>query len=337
MRAFHVTAPGTGRVDDVDPPVPAAGQAVIDVTLVGICGTDSFLFEASADELAFMDAGYPLRLGHEWTGTVSSVGADVDASWLGQRVVGDAILGCGNCVLCHTGRHNVCESRYEVGVRGGWPGALAEKLLMPVSVLRRLPGGVSDVAGAMVEPGANSFRAVEAGGAGPGEGVLILGPGTIGLLCAAFAFARGCEVHVLGRSKRSLDLARRFGVEGAWTRDDLPARRWDVVIDATDAPEMPGLALDLVEPGGCVVFVGIAHAPSTVDSRMFAFKDLRAAGVLGGSQGLDATIAAYADGVVDPAPLVRATIGLSDAASALAGHLPDIPDVGSKILVDPRQ
>ncbi len=168
-------------------------------------------------------AHYPLRLGHEWCGTVSAVGAGVDESWLGRRTTGDTQLGCGHCHRCLTGRQHVCDDRSEIGLRRGFHGALAEQLAVPVTALLPLPDTVDDVAGALVEPGGNALRAVRAAEVEPGERLLVLGPGTIGLLAARFALAQGCEVHVVGRQRPLARLRdRRSGSTGAWTTRTLP-------------------------------------------------------------------------------------------------------------------
>lgn len=335
MRAFLVTRSGVGVVQDVAPPTPDAGQVVVDVARAGICGTDVSLFHGDAARIRYARSRYPLRLGHEWSGTVSVVGDGVDASWLGQRVTGDTMLGCGHCARCLDGRQYVCDERYEIGLRRGWPGALAEELLVPVSALHRLPDNVTDEMGALVEPGGNAYRAVAASGAQKGSRVLVLGPGTIGLLCAQFALAVGSQVHMLGRSAASLELARSLGVQGAWTQDELPSLPWDAVIDATDAPSTPQLAVDLVEPGRRVVFIGIADTPSHLDSRVLARKDVTAVGIRGGSMGLQPTISAYSSGAVDPIALVAATVRLEDLASVLNGWVPESAGTGPKLLVDP--
>jgi threonine dehydrogenase-like Zn-dependent dehydrogenase len=336
MRAFIVTSPGVGGVQDVAPPTPGSGLVVVDVAYAGICGTDVSLFHAGPDLLQQMRSRYPLRLGHEWSGTVSAVGDGVDGSWLGQRVTGDTMLGCGHCHRCLDGRHFVCEERYEIGVRRNWPGALAEKLLVPASALFRLPAGVTEEMGALVEPGGNAYRAVAASGAAPGRRVLVIGAGTIGLLCAQFALAAGSEVHVLVRTPASLERARGFNVHGAWMQNELPPLPWDAVIDATDAPSVPQKASDLVEPARRVVFVGISKVPSYIDSRHLALKDVTAVGILGGSLGLGPTIDAYESGAVDPMPLLGAKIRLEEVATTLAEGIPKSQGGGPKILVDPR-
>jgi threonine dehydrogenase-like Zn-dependent dehydrogenase len=281
-------------------------------------------------------ASYPLRPGHEWCGVVASVGEGVDPAWLGRRVTGDTMLGCGSCYRCRDGRQHLCELRYEIGVRGGWPGALAEQLLVPVTALCPLPDSVDDTAGAMVEPGGNALRSVQGAGLSPGRRVLVIGPGTIGLLCVQFALATGAEVHVAGRSARSLGLASTLGAHGSWTTDALPALAWDAVIDATNGPGIPAAALDLVEPGGRLVLVGLAGEPSRIDTRSVVLKDVTVVGILSASPGMDGTIGQYAAGL-DPRPLVAATVGLDRVADVLAGWRPDDAGPGPKIHIDPRR
>lgn len=337
MRALVITGQRQASVEEVPTPAPQAATVIVDIHRVGICGTDVGLFEGSPDRLVRLNASYPLRIGHEWAGIVSDISEGVSESWLGQRVTGDTMLGCTTCERCRDGRHFLCANRYEVGVRGGWPGAIAEKMPMRASGLRALPDGVDFTRGALVEPGGNAWRAVEAAHVAPRRPLLVIGAGTIGLLAAQFAVARGIAVHVLGRTPESLALARTLGVAGAWDDASLPNLAWDAVIDATDAVGIPSRAVELVEPGRRVVYIGIAEEPSLVDTRQIVRKDVTAIGILGGSLGLDPAIAAYADGSVDPVALVAATIPLSRAADALAGWRPTDAGPGPKIHIDPTR
>src|SRR3712207_5362063 len=150
IRAFVLTAPGEYAVQEVPAPVAAAGETVVTVERVGVCGTDVEFFTG---EMAYLHQGhahFPMRLGHEWCGTVADVGEGVDRAWVGRRVMGDTMLGDGTCRRCRRGQQHVCENRQEVGVRGGRPGALAERLAVPVSSLHRLPETVDPVLGALV-------------------------------------------------------------------------------------------------------------------------------------------------------------------------------------------
>jgi len=161
----------------------------------------------------------------------------------------------------------------------------------------------------------------------------VLGPGTIGLLAAMFARAAGAEVHLLGRSRRAIEFARTLGFEGTWDIDSLPPLPWDAVIDASNAPALPALALELVEPAGRVVYVGLADSPSAIDTRALVLADVTAVGILSASPGLAATIDAYAARTVDPRPLIGATVGLDDLPAVLAGERPPGSDRGPKIQV----
>ena len=256
MRALVITGPGSAQVSEVGDPVPGAGQVVVDVRRAGICGTDAELFTG---QLAYFGQGktrFPVRPGHEWCGVVSAAGAGVPAGWLGVRVTGDTMLGCGRCERCRAGRGHVCADRYEVGIMGGWPGALAEKVLVPASSLHRLPDAIDDRAGALVEPGGNAWRAASAAQAGPGRRILVCGPGTIGLLTTAFAAAAGAEVHILAVDGGRRSLASSFGATGYWTADEPPPVTYDAVVDCTDDHRVPALALALAEQAGRVVFIG---------------------------------------------------------------------------------
>jgi threonine dehydrogenase-like Zn-dependent dehydrogenase len=330
MRAFVITGPGKGEVQDVAPPEARPGEVIVDVQRAGVCGTDVEFFTGNMSYLHTGQAQYPMRIGHEWSGTVSAVGDGVDGSWIGRRVTGDTMLGCGRCYRCLSGRQHVCADRYEIGVRNGWPGALAEQLPVPVKA-------VDAVLGALVEPGGNAHRAVRGADLHPGQRLLVLGPGAIGLLAAQIAAAQGAEVHLLGRSSTSLGFAASIGFGNVWTRDALPDLPWDAVIDASNATVLPALAASLVEPGRRVVYVGLAGEPSLLDTRTLALKDVTAVGVLSASGGFAGTVELYASGAVDPRPLVAATVGLDDVAAVLAGDRR--PDWGTapKIHVDPRR
>jgi threonine dehydrogenase-like Zn-dependent dehydrogenase len=336
MRAFVLTGPGEYRVEDVPRPIPAAGEAVVDVERVGVCGTDVEFFTGEMTYLHEGHATYPMRLGHEWSGVVAAVGADVDPGWVGRRVTGDTMIGDGTCRRCLHGKQHTCERRDEVGIRNGRPGALAEQIAVPVRSLHALPAGVDGVLGALVEPGGNALRSARAAGTGPGDDALVLGLGTIGMLVALFLRAQGAQVHLLDPSARSRDFARSLGFEQVFSDEDLPLVPFDAVVDASNSPDVPAKALDLVEPGGRVVYIGLAGRPSTIDSRLTVLKDVTCVGVLSASPGLAATIDAYAAGTVDPRPLVAATVGLDRVGRVLAGERPPGAGGGPKVHVDPR-
>ncbi len=372
MRAFVITGPGQAEVRDIEPPQPGPGQVVVDVERAGVCGTDVEFYTGHMVYLRTGEASYPVRIGHEWCGVVTQAGDEASASWIGQRVTGDTMLGCRHCDRCRTGRQHLCADRFEIGIRGGWPGALAEQLLVPASALLPLPDGIGPTAGALVEPGGNALRVVRAtqiapGQASPGQAstgqastaqastgqastaqastaqastaqrLLVMGPGTIGLLAALIARARGAEVHLLGQDDRSLRFARSLGFGQVWVRDTLPRLPFDAIIDTSTGAELPALAADLVEPGGRIGYIGLSAEPSLLDTRTLVLKDVTATGVLSASGGLAETISLYASGEVDPEPIVAATVGLDQVATVLAGRRPAEWGDAPKVHIDPRR
>lgn len=337
MRAFVIEGPGLGAVREVEPPAARDGEVVVDVARAGLCGTDVELFSGEMAYFQTGEAAYPLRIGHEWCGTVRSVGPDVGPAWVGRRVTGDTMLGCGRCDRCTNGRQHLCADRFEVGIRGGWPGALAEQLAVPVTSLRAIPDTIDDTTGALIEPGGNAWRAVEATALTAGGRLLVLGTGALGLLVGLMARSRGIEVHLVGRREASIEFARSLGFVHVWSATTLPVASFDAVVDASNAAELPALAVDLVEPGGRVVWIGLSGGPSLVDSRRVVLKDVTVTGILSASPGLDGALAQYASGSVDPSPLVAAVIGLDEVAGVLGGTRDGRWGDGPKVHVDPQR
>jgi threonine dehydrogenase-like Zn-dependent dehydrogenase len=336
MRAFVIEGPGRTTVMDVPPPSAGPGDVVVDVARVGLCGTDA---EFLSGEMAYLHEGkasYPIRIGHEWSGRVVAVGPGVEPSWLGRRVTGDTMIGCGACARCRGGRQHVCADRREIGIRGGFPGALAEQLAVPASALLGLPEQVEDVAGALVEPGGNALRAVDAAELGAGDRLVVVGAGSIGMLAALFARSLGVEVQLVGRSRRSLDFAASLGFGDACPMSEIPSISWDAAIDASNDPAVPARLLDLVEPGKRLVYIGLAGTASPIDTRALVLKDVTAVGILSGSGGLVGAIELYASGQVDPRPLVGATVSLEQVGEVLAGWRPNGAGSGPKVQVDPH-
>ena len=318
-------------------PEPAAGELLVRVDLAGICGTDIELFTGEMAYYARDRTHHPLRLGHEWTGTVLATGSASEGGWVGRRVIGDTMLGCGTCASCRGGRQHVCADRREVGVTDGWPGMLAEYALIPTRFAHYVPDAVDTTAAALVEPGANALRAVRAAAADPQSRVLIMGDGTIGLLATLFAVDAGAEVTVCGLRPDRLALAGRLGASHTMGVEGLTGSAsgsYDAVLDATSDPTAPATALSLVRPGGRLALIGLAGEPSLLDTRDLVLADVTVVGILSASPALADTLRAYAAGL-DPTPIVGETVGLDEVPARLAGHGGAGP--GPKTLVDPHR
>jgi threonine dehydrogenase-like Zn-dependent dehydrogenase len=313
---------------DVPEPVLGADDLLVKVERAGICGTDVEFFNGDMSYLASGEAHFPLRIGHEWCGRVLSVGSSVDPNWIGKFVTSDTMLGCQKCERCKGGYQYLCADRDEVGIRRGFPGALAEKLVVPSFAIHELPDDMDPAIGAMVEPTGNALRAVDATKLKSGGRLLIFGPGTIGLLCALIAQSRGIEVHIVGVDEKSLAFARQFGFAGVHAQHSIPKIVIHAIIDATFGEDVPALALEMIEPG-------IAGTPSLIDSRTVVLKDLKVTGILSASPGLVGAIEILSSGQVDPRPLIASVVSLEETSEALSGNRPQAVGDGPKIHIKP--
>ena len=335
MKAFVITSPQVGSVIEVPEPQVGDHDLLVEIERVGICGTDVEFFNGDMAYLASGHAKYPLQLGHEWCGRVIKIGSKVAPHWRGKFITGDTMLGCQQCDRCKTGYQHLCHDRDEVGIRNGYPGALAQRLIIPEFAAHELPDDLDPALGAMVEPTGNALRSVDATKLKASERLLIFGPGTIGLLCAIIAKSRGIEVHLVGVEEKSLTFARQFGFAGVHHNDAIPQIPIHAVIDATYNNEIPALALELLEPGRIVVYIGIAGIPSMIDSRTLVLKDLTAVGILSGSPGNAGAIKLLSTGAIDPRPLIASVVSLEESAEVLAGKRPGAIGDGPKIHIKP--
>ncbi|HEX8510485.1 MAG TPA: alcohol dehydrogenase catalytic domain-containing protein [Propionibacteriaceae bacterium] len=119
MRAYVVSSPRDGAVLEVEPPRAGPGEVVVDVERVGVCGTDVEFYNGDIAYLQTGEEHFPLRLGHEWCGTVAAVGEGVDPALVGRRTTGDTMLGCQTCRRCRSGLQYLCADRFEIGIRHG--------------------------------------------------------------------------------------------------------------------------------------------------------------------------------------------------------------------------
>lgn len=339
MKALRVVAPRLVEIQEVPDLIADRGQLLVEVERVGICGTDVELYTGEMEYYRSGRTTFPVQLGHEWVGTVKSVGAGVSQNWIGKRVTGDTMLGCGRCARCASGKTYLCDDRIELGITDGWGGALAEQMLIPERFAFEIPETISIAAAAMIEPAGNSLRCVEAADLNQNQKLLILGSGTIGLLAAQFALAKNLEVHIAGSRESSLQLARDLGVIHVHQINDVRnnlAREYDAVIDASSIDFMPDLALAKVLPGGTVVLIGLSGSPSLIDTRVPVLQEITIVGILSASPGLQGAIDYFASGAVNPEPLISEVIGLHQVADRLEGNRGKDAKPGPKIHVDPR-
>jgi L-iditol 2-dehydrogenase len=270
--ALGKLAPGPGHLGLREQVVrrPEPGEALLEVIATGICGTDLHI----ADDDFPSDP--PVTMGHEVTGVVASVGHGVDPEWVGRRVACETYFSsCGECDFCRSGRPNLCDRRRSVGSRVD--GGFARWLTLPARNLHELPAQVGEHAGALAEPLACVCRCLfDPPVVDGGDGVLVIGPGTMGLLTAQAARAAGGSVLVVGleKDRARLDLAASLGLETGVVGAVEDLGRFEVVAECSGSEAGAQLGLAAVCRGGRYVQVGIFGAPVTVDLDTVLYREV---------------------------------------------------------------
>ena len=184
MRAAVYYGPNKVSVEDVAIPAPGPGQVQLQVGFNGICGTDLHEYYAGpifvpTQPHPLTHQELPLTLGHEFSGTITAVGAGVTEWREGDRVAVEPIYKCGHCGPCAAGNYNVCQ---QIGFHGLMSdGGMAEYTVVPTNMLHRLPDNVSLELGALVEPMSVAYHAATLGDVKPGDTAMVFGAGPIGI------------------------------------------------------------------------------------------------------------------------------------------------------------
>jgi len=260
MLAAVCSAPGELDVRQVNDPAPAPGELLIEVAACGICGTDLHIADGT------YHAEYPAIPGHELTGTVSALGEGVSTPAVGTWVAINPNLPCRRCRQCRRGRPHLCENPQAVGVTR--PGGFAEMCAAPVELGLPLPEGLPLLEAALMEPVSCCLHGLEVAAPSPGDHVVILGGGAIGLLLVQLVRLSGAARVVVSepvQAKRELaeSLGADATIDPAASDDaraavlEVAGRPADLVIEAAGTAATASIALDLVSPGGTVLFFGV--------------------------------------------------------------------------------
>lgn len=339
MRAFVISGPNQGRVEEVTAVTPGRGEVVVAVEAAGLCGTDRELFDGSMPYISAGLTRYPFTPGHEWAGTVVRVGGDTSLP-VGTRVTGDVFIPCNACPACAAGRINTCPDRYEIGVRGNWPGAVADEIAVPERIVHRLPDGLAFDEAIFAEPGVTSLHAIERCGLRAGERCLVYGSGTLALIAIQIAGHLGADVACVSRSDAGRGRAIAVGAADAYGPGEEPAAVFDVVIEAAGSRGAATGAVAAARAGGRIGIVGIASSGPFLDANDMVLRDLTIHGAIGGPGRFPELLRLIASGAIRTEPLVRARIPLDEVAATLSAPLragdppktivkPALPTVGS--------
>ena len=252
---------------EVPDPEPGPGEAIVRVRAVGICGSDAECYEGTHPL-----PNYPRLPGHEFSGEIASVGSEWSGPPLGTRVAVDPALHCGTCYACRVGRHNCCAEVSIAGVHR--PGAMAEYAICTASQLVPIPDDMSFEVGAAVETLSIGAQVADRAGIRPGDRVLILGAGPIGLCCLLMAKNAGASVLVSEplpwRRALAADLGADRIIDASATsladavRDFTDGYGAHVTIDATGEIDGAEAALSALGSAGRAVILTLRDEPMRV-------------------------------------------------------------------------
>jgi threonine dehydrogenase-like Zn-dependent dehydrogenase len=272
MKALQKTRPAFGlELRELPAPdSPGPGEVLVAVGATGVCGTDVHIYEWTPGYEAMAKA-MPVTLGHEFAGTVAAIGPGVEGIAAGALVAVRPSIVCGRCAACAAGDSDGCANRVGLGVTRN--GGLQPLVLAPAENCVAVPAALDVEIAALAEPMTVCAEAVDTGGVGAGDRVLVLGPGNVGQGVALFARAAGAaEVVIVGKHDAPrLGCLRAMGFDdtvdvGDRTLEEalapyLAQGKFDVVIEATGAPAIVQQGLNVLRKRGVLVVVGIHPGP----------------------------------------------------------------------------
>jgi 2-desacetyl-2-hydroxyethyl bacteriochlorophyllide A dehydrogenase len=278
------------------------GEALIEVSLSGVCGTDIELARGY----------YPFTgvIGHEFVGVVAE---SPNPAWIGRRVVGEINAVCGVCEACRNGRPTHCESRTVLGIANR-NGAHAEYVSLPLANLHAVPDSVPDEAAVFTEPLAAALEILQQVHVRPDDRVLLVGAGRLGQLVAQVLALTGARLQVVARHEQQRELLHARGI-ATIADDDIEPRRCDVVVEATGSSSGLDIARAALRPRGTLVLKSTYRGEVTLDLAPFVVDEITIVGSRCGP--FAPALRLLEDGEVDPTPLIGDTYPLEDAVEAV--------------------
>lgn len=273
MKAAFIKKLGEVQVETVDTPVPQADELRIAVSIGGICGSDSSMFQGK------LAAPLPIIPGHEAVGTVDAVGSSVTKFKLGQRVTIHPNFSCGECDMCKKGLTNICRSKIRLGVDIN--GVFADYVVVPEKAVHLIPDSLSDEVAVFAEPLAVGAHGLKQADLKQDERVLIFGAGVIGQLTLQLALQKTENITVCDLVESRLQLAKEMGAQRVISaKDELDQTQgtYDVVFETSGAPAALEQSIHLVAPGGTIVLLGIPGKDHPVPSVLIVRKELKIIG-----------------------------------------------------------
>lgn len=272
-------------LEQVAEPAPGPGEVRLRIETCGVCGSDIHAYYGEHPYIAC-----PVQPGHEFAGVIDRIGPDVSGWQIGQRVTAEPSLVCGECENCRSGKYNICYKLAVIGCQSD--GAMAEYLNVPAEKLLALPDGMTYEQGSFVEPLAVGVHVLRLAPVTPESRLVILGSGTIGLMCLLAARANGLtEITVTDRIDSKLDLARELGAKytvnvGQTSLAEFARRTYGTELAFDVALECVGIGATVrdgiatLKKGGTMVVVGVFSHEVPVNLGFVQDRELKLIGSL---------------------------------------------------------
>jgi L-iditol 2-dehydrogenase len=313
MKAAHFTGLRELSICEVpEPRLTHPDWVLVRIDRVGVCGSDVHYYTEGG--IGDQILQYPASVGHECSGTIVEIGANVTGLKVGDRVAIDPAISCGKCDQCRAGRPNTCRKLKFMGSPGEAPGAVAELSVLPAENCFPIPETLSLDQAALAEPLSIGLHAVQLADLRPGVRYAITGVGPIGLsvLSCAKALVEG-TAYVTDLLDSRLATARQCGAD--WTanasRDDVAAIAQrepyglDVMFECSGDMTCVDQAMTLLTPGGTLVLVGIpSQRRASFDVHVMRRKELTFKNVRRQRRCLAPVVELIAQGRIDPDPLL---------------------------------
>jgi L-iditol 2-dehydrogenase len=325
VKRAKLTAPGSIVIEEAGQPVPAKGQALIEVKACGVCGTDVHAFEGRHPFIS-----PPVVPGHEFAGIIRELGPGVEGLTPGSPVTVEPSLTCGQCRPCLSGRYNICDELKVLGCQAD--GAMAGMIAVRADKVASLPLDMPFIQASLIEPAAVSVHALSRLDLSALSRLLIIGAGPIGLLAVQAAAAWGVEEIAVSeplaaRRNLALELGANLALSGDdKTFGDEMVQRYgrvnamDAVLDCAGLELTIGQAVEAVAKGGQVVVVGVPPKPARVNLSLIQDRELEMVGSLMYTRPdiIKARDMIYA-GQINTGQLITAVKPLEELGEVLAG------------------
>lgn len=318
MRAVVVEGPERIVVQSVPDPTPGPDDVIVRVRACGLCGSDLRIVDGKSPMVTF-----PVVPGHELAGEVVEVGADVRDIRVGDRVAADPSIPCRRCAPCRRGQPNLCRNFGVIGATTA--GAFAEYVRVPSQNAFLLPDALDDSLAALAEPFACVVHGIERVAPRPGDAMLILGAGAIGLMLLQVALRSGAAtVAIAEPHPERRQAALRFGATSVHTSAaEACGERgdgFDCVIDATGVPAAIEDGFRAVTAGGTLLLFGVAPADQVVALSPYRIyrDEIRILGSMSVAYAMPAAIALLSSAAVELGGIVTHTFGLDGFEEAVS-------------------